>query len=307
MNIVSNGQLKAQSISIQVSDRTKCNAGCLFCISRTTPGNNNGNSVCRECDFKKLSTGLRVAERMGATHAILTGKSDPTQEGINYLADVTKIAAKHIPIVDMHTNGLVLQKVPGNLYYLKDAGLNMITFSIASFDSQINKKLMGVVQDSENLIREANKHSLLVRCSLVVNKSGVKNVEEIMKYIQVAGNAGAHMVVIREVWVPEVFKGHNHEVYEWNKQNKIDLTEIEYQFNLISQRPNGYRLCARDPLPWGTSVYAVGGIFDDPDHGVNITFAKCDQATSGPVIKSIVHKPNGHGYRNWDHHGDILY
>ena len=68
-----------------------------------------------------------------------------------------------------------------------------------------------------------------------------------------------------------------------------------------------YGLKQKTPLPWGTPVFVVGGTFNDTQHGVNVTFARCDEATVGSVLKSIVHKPNGHGYRNWDHNGDILY
>lgn len=53
-------------------------------------------------------------------------------------------------------------------------------------------------------------------------------------------------------------------------------------------------------------MFAVEGAWPDPSFGVNVTFANCGENVA-PVLKSIVHKPDGHGYRNWDSNGDVLY
>jgi len=307
MQIMSTGQQRAQSISIQVSDRVRCNARCKFCISRTTPGNGTNVDV-KTCLPHRLKIGLRLAERMGATHAILTGKADPMQENIEYLCLLAKQASKYMPIVDMHTNGFGFMIKEESFKMLVNFGLNMITFSVASFNEDDNKELMGINQNPQYLIALAKKHNLLIRCSLVINKKGVNDITGIMNYIQMAGNLGVHMVVIREVWVPEVGRNYDAGVLAWNKENKIPIAPLEEEFKKIAKDcHNPFGLQRRDPLPWGVPVFAIGNIFDNPDHGVNITFACCDQANSGPVMKSIVHKPNGHGYRNWDHEGDILY
>jgi len=310
LNIVSTGQTRAQSISIQVSSRTRCSGNCKFCISRTTPGNLDPEDVTR-CEFKRLRVGLRYAERLGATHAILTGKADPTQEDSEYLRRLVVAASKHLPLVDMHTNGIVLQAQDNTLLEnLVVAGLTMVTFSIASFDPEKNFYLMGVKQDPALLIAKARKCGLLVRCSLVVNKKGACDINSIMEYVRAAGNLGAHQVVIREVWIPDALSEEGNDVRGWNEENKIKIAQFQNEFGQIAEDPgNKYGLQLRDPLPWGTPVFVVGGqkMFDDPDHGVNVTFARCDDSNSGAVIKSIVHKPNGHGYRNWDHNGDNLY
>lgn len=309
MDIMSTGQLRAQSISIQVSERTKCNGHCRYCISRTTPGQETNELNPKKCDFGRLEVGLNFAKTLGATHAILTGKADPTQEDPDYLIRLIEISREYVPLVDMHTNGLRLQNVKEeNFKALVDAGLTMITFSIASFREEVNKSIMGIPQKPEKLIELALKHELLVRCSLVVNKSGEKYLDDIMNYISKAGAYGAHMVVIRELWVPEVYGSYDREVYEWSKANQISIGPLEATFKKVaSMKGNGYNLSERDPLPWGTPVYVMGDFPGNHAHGVNITFARCDEASRGPVIKSIVHKPDGHGYRNWDHNGDILY
>jgi hypothetical protein len=311
MEIYSTGQMKAQSISIQLSAREKCNAGCMACISRTTPGSVEDNKNIHVCSQGRLEVGLNYARSLGATHAIITGKADPLQETEEDLISVIKLARKYVPLVDLHTNGLLLQPGKSKIGFLSklaQAGLTMITYSISSFDEEKNRRFMKINQDPEYLIGHARCYELLVRCSLLIHKQGVKNFDETFGYLQSAGNCGAHMVVIREVWTPDRYGISNDEVSNWSLENKIEIKGLEEKFAQEARdKTCAYGITLRDPLPWGTPVYAVGGIFSRKNHGLNVTFARCEEGTRGPVIKSIVHKPDGHGYRNWDHNGDILY
>lgn len=304
------GQMRSQSISIQLSTRERCTAGCKFCISRTTLGTQMENERdVRTCNLNRLRVGLRFAERTGATHAILTGRADPSQENEQYLTDVVKMCSQHLPLVDMHTNGFLFQDGCSKsdlLPKLVDAGLTMITLSTASHDFTENRILMGIKRSPADLVKRCRALGLLVRASLVINKSGVKNTEEVIEYIRVLGNLGVQMVVVREVWRPESVGRATQEVIDWNTENWIDIAPLQDQFALYGhEKKHGIRI--GNPLPWGTPVFLVGGIFNELSHGVNVTFARCEEANGGTVMKSIVHKPDGHGYRNWEHNGDILY
>ncbi len=307
------GQMRAQSFSVQVSTRTRCNAGCQFCISRTTPGTETPDSpgALRFCDEARLRVGLNYARALGATHAILTGKADPTQEDSLYLTRLIDTAREYLPLCDMHTNGFLLQpgKMRENLLAeLVAAGLTMVTFSVASFDPGENRTLMGIRQDPRALIAQACDLGLLVRCSLVMNERGVRDVAGVLDYVKTAGELGAHMVVVREVWRPKVYGVWNKDVFDWNHANAIPLPPIQDAILAIaSEGGNPRGLQVLDPLPWGTPVLGMGGVFRDPSHGVNLTFALCEEATVGAVLKSVVHMPDGHGYRNWNHKAEILY
>jgi len=316
------GQMRAQSFSIQVSSRTRCNAGCKFCISRTTPNIEQSEDVkIKLCDFKRLEVGLNYAKYLGATHAILTGKADPTQEDREYLCRMVDLCRKYLPLVDFHTNGVLLHPGSKKHTLLEDlvaCGLTMITFSIADFNEVMNHELMGIKKSAAELIPIARDLGLMVRCSLVTNTMAVSSLEGVMAYVKKAGELGAHSVVVREVWIPASFEGKNEEVFTWNQKARVDIKRIQDEFDWFARNPEKDSMIhktaklyqgiyVRDPLPWGTPVFVVENVFDDPDHGVNVTFARCDEATTGTVMKSIVHKPNGHGYRNWDSNGDILY
>lgn len=304
------GQMRAQSISIQLSTRTRCSAGCTFCISRTTPGTpiENAKDV-RLCDLDRLDVGLMYAERLGATHAILTGRADPSQEDPDYLEKVISMCKKRGFLVDMHTNGYLFQVNLGKqnlLARLVKAGLTMITLSIASHEANVNEDLMLIKRSPVHLIKECRELGLMVRASLVINKSGVKDSDGILEYIRVLGNLGVQMVVLREVWIPKTHGIVNKDVWDWNTKNKIDIGPLEETFAELGKAEK-CGITIGNPLPWGTPVFLVGGIFDEPTHGVNVTFARCEEANVGTVIKSVVHMPDGHGYRNWNHKADILY
>lgn len=302
--------LSALSISIQVSNREHCNAGCRFCISRTTANCDAAKpDAVERCDFRRLRVGLRYAERLGATHTILTGKADPLQENQAYLQQLISESAQYTPLVDIHTNGWGLQsEEDGGESYLEKlviSGLTNITYSIASFNPEVNFQLMRLRQDAPQLISLARSFGLNVRCSLVINKQGVTDFSGIVDYIRTAGSLGSHLVTLREVWLPN--NALDDPVFEWNKENRIDIKPLQQQFiDAAGQGLHG--LAIKDPLPWGQPVFTMnGGEFGNSNHGVNITFARCDEASTGRILKSIVHKPNGHGYRNWDDPGDILY
>jgi hypothetical protein len=185
------------------------------------------------------------------------------------------------------------------------SGLTMVTFSLSHYDIEKNKDFMGIRMDYKNLIGWARSLGLLVRCSLLLSKEGICNAEGIIDYVEKVGSWGAHMVVVREIWRPastskdSLFEA----VSSWNFNNWIDLKGVEDDW--ISRMGNN-NIEERQPLPWGQKVYVVKSQ-KDPDFGVNVTFARCNDAVQGDFLKSIVHKPDGHGYRNWDSNGDILY
>jgi len=256
----------------------------------------------KELDWRRLEVGLNLAGNLGASHAILTGKADPLQENIDYLCLLVERCRKHIPLVDIHTNGFMFQKRCGEDYakQLVEAGLTMVTLSVACEDIHINERIMGFAQYIGDIIPMLVGQGLLVRCSLVLCKAGVRSAHGVFRYVEAMGSHGAKMVVVRELWTPNPKR-----CDPWVLENKVDLAEVEKEWRDYLKVPV---LCIqeRDPLPWGQPVYVVGSN-TDPDWGVNVTFARCDDASRGGFLKSIVHKPDGHGYRNWDHPGDILY
>lgn len=167
---------------------------------------------------------------------------------------------------------------------------------------------MGVPQYAPELVAAALDAGLLVRCSLVLSKPGLSTSHDVWEYAQRVGQWGAHMVVVREIWRPKSysFDPLYQEVREWNAENWVDLAVVETDWQTLLRDERAYKIRELDPLPWGQKVYAAGSSLD-PNHGVNVTFTRCDDAVRGDFLKSIVLKPDGHGYRNWASNADILF
>ena len=299
---VTTGNLEAMSISVMLSTRQKCNGRCKACISRNTGDKNNDDIV--ECDLRILEPHFRMAAVMRARHLILTNQSDPFQERDIYLGRVISLAKKcGIPKADIHTNGLVLHLNRGKatLKDLVDIGLTNITFSIASFDEEANREFIGVNQRPEEIIRFARSLGLVVRCSLLLTKETVHDIEGIQNYIRIAKECGAKFVVIRELWIPEMKRIHtvsDPETYQWCQGNQVPIAPlIEDMGRLASE--NDSDITELKPLPWGQRVFDVGDI--------NTTFAYCFEGQSGQTIKSLVAKPDGYLSRGWDNKADVLY
>jgi hypothetical protein len=294
---ISSGQLRVQSLSVMCSNRTRCSASCRFCISRTTPGEDCPTNGVQKLDLNRLQVGLEFARRAGAMTAILTGKADPLQEYFQDLCLLIKACRREMPTVDMHTNGLgflIGQKM--DIASLASHGLTMITFSIASQMQEVNAQLMGPLFAKYNTwecVKEAAAVGLLTRCSVVMNKSGVKDLNDLLNYICWARNHGTHQVVVRELWLPDCSQTIKNEVATFNRDNFLPIAPIEKQFAVNEEASLVNR------LPWGQAVYDY--------MGVNVTFAHCAESYHGGTLKSLVHRADGHGYMDWDHKGSVLY
>lgn len=318
-------QLRALSLSVMVSDRKRCNAGCRFCISRTTPGDASGTCEVKHCPDDRLAIALGYAQSLGATHGILTGKADPTQENPEYLLGLVARIRERLPLCDMHTNGYLL--LPGKrradlLRELKKAGLTMVTLSIASTDDATNRRLMGVPTPTE-LIPIARELGLMVRCSLVVNRDGVSDVDRVLDYVRTVGELGAQAVVVREVWRPEVRTPVNEAVYEWNHANAVPIQPIENEISRLAGEPRGLwdtfrwlvhgapenpnRIHRLYTLPWGRPVFAFGeGTFSDPNHAVQVVVSTSHDNFRGETFQTVVLRPDGHVYGGWESKATIL-
>ncbi len=297
---ISSGQMKVQSISVQVSDRTRCNAGCKFCISRTTPADRKDTVSESILDFNRLEVGLEFAKRGGAYTAILTGKADPLQESPTYIGELIRTCKQYLPTVDMHTNGFVFHEKPNFLSNFQNHGLTMITFSIAHHKSARNSQLMRLRSDYDpwEQVRLAQKLGLMVRCSVVLCKAGVNDLASLLDYIETAKIAGAHQVVVRELWLPDRIESSDHDVFDWNRHNKVLLETLYNEVLQKAEQSNSLIKFVRY-LPWGTAVFEI--------NGMNVTFARCEESYNGGTLKSLVHRIDGHGYMDWDHTGSILY
>ena len=93
--------MKISTMSV-VCGTTACNARCPFCVSKTTPDAGLSESV----NWRNLDICCRLAEKSGVTTALITVKGEPTLYP-DLLGAYIPTLAKHFPIVEMQTNGML--------------------------------------------------------------------------------------------------------------------------------------------------------------------------------------------------------
>lgn len=294
---------QVQSVSVIPTTSNACNAGCKYCVARMTPGNIDGEVVW--VPRKRVANLLYYGSRGGAMTAIITSKGEPTldmRRDIGKFLTRVEMCASAIPQVDLHTNGMVLNR--GAIEELRDAGVNMVTLSVGSFEPAKNAYLMGVEVDYKRLIGMLNEAGICVRISTVCTSANVHSAGAARTHILAARNLGADMVVLRECWMPERLVDDvrsTREVAEWIAENHTSAAELER--DLIDKTL--YASVVRK-LPWGANVYDVGG--------VNVTFARCDETHDDGFYKSIQLVPHCYpsgciGWRmrgSWGRTGDTL-
>jgi len=245
---------------------------------------------------------LDYGRQGGAMTVVLTSKAEPTldlKHDPSAFLDRVMLCRDHLPQVDLHTNGVLLQKEPDWLKMLVAAGLNMITLSVASFDPSVNTQLMGLGIDYERLIGRMNEVGVCVRVSTVCTSANIPDGEAARQHVQAAKRLGADMVVLRECWRPSRFSDKGRAVADWIAAHYVSSASVQ-------------KTLAADPdvrevrtLPWGATVYDVDG--------VNVTFALCDEKFTG-VYKSLQLVPKAYpndsvGWRirgSWGMEGDTI-
>lgn len=293
---------RVQSVSVIPTTRIGCNADCRYCVARMTVGNVESAEGLVWVPMNRMRALLDYGRQGGAMTVVLTSKAEPTldlKDDPSAFLNRMMICRERLPQVDLHTNGVLLQKEPHWLKELVDAGLNMVTLSVASFDPSINGQLMGVGIDYERLIGCMNDVGVCVRVSTVCTSLNVPDGEVARQHVQAAKKLGADMVVFRECWRPSLLTDKGGHVADWIAEHYVSSDRVK-------------KALAADPdvrevrtLPWGATVYDVDA--------VNVTFALCDEKFTG-VYKSLQLVPKAYpnksvGWRirgSWGMEGDTI-
>lgn len=313
--LVSTGQTRVQSVSICPTNRKYCNGKCKSCIARMTPGDMKAKPEW--APKNRVIDTLDYGKQAGAMTAIMTSKSEPLldyKDSPSAFESMVYEARKRLPQVDMHTNAVLLARHPEWLESLADAGLNMLTISLASFDTQTNRAFMGNWCKPFQVIQQANRLGIYVRMSVLLTKETVGDMAQFAEYVKAAREAGADAIVARELWKPnisEALTDDAREVYEWVDANRVDMAGFMQQFESAMQGEGekgdyGLRIKYLRPLPWGMPIYSA----DD----INLIFARCDEKAVDGVYKSIQLVPREYpsgqvGWRiqgSWGDKGDVL-
>jgi hypothetical protein len=246
--------------------------------------------VNRNPSISGLSRGLKYARQLGATHCIITSKADPLQDW-SYVQDIAFQASEYGFLVDLHTNGYLLVRSMIDEFL---GHVDQVTFHTESFDKDVNREIMGIQPPDEEVVRCIVKLGKLVRFTALANKKTLPDVRAVIDYVKRAGALGAQRVAIRELGTYN----------KWCEDNWVDVVDMFFKMAaLTNPHTTGNALYRRGAgLPTGENVF----LFDDPP--VQLTLGSgCFGEADDFTIRSIVHRPDGHGYRSWFDVSNILY
>ena len=286
--------MKAQSL--QCNLKGPCNAGCPFCIARTTWKTGMGDN---QMMFNNLDRAFRFARYHQVDSVMITGTGEPTllEDSVAMLVDD---ARRHgFPSIELQTNGSVLAAKPQLLRDLTTIGLTCVAVSIASPDPLRNREIIGVDHDYLQLMRKASEMGLLCRVTINLVKGELDPLQPqgLRDWAKVLKDHGVHQLTLRQLGVPEFNElptDAAKRVRAWVLENRIDdQGTVDIQVEL---EENGHLV---RKTPFGADIYDYLGL--------STCVASC--LTENPnqdEIRSMILQPDGHIYSSWQLPGSIL-
>ena len=277
--------MKTHTFSIVVGNGA-CNANCPFCVSKMTESVISASPCFDEGKFNQC---MRIVDQMreGLLTVLLTGQGEPMlfpQQINRYLLNCINF---RFPIIELQTNGTLIEKNIDNLKRWRDEGLTLVCISIAS-GGEANNHLMGIDDASYDPWRAAamlQEIGLNVRLNCTMTKVGTYRPEDCERIIDRAANADIDQVTFREVEMPS--SSMNAKVSDWVKLHKPNGAAEKLHHYLCMK--GATRLLE---LPHGGVVY---------DYlGQNVAVSNCLTGTTDPDdIRQVIWFPDGRIAYDW--------
>lgn len=295
--------MKIQTMSVVVG-ADACNAGCPFCVSKMTP--KVGLVKASDIKWRNLEKASRICRQCGVTTALLTGKGEPTLYPDLIRAYLLELE-DDFPIIELQTNGLLLQVQPLNLREWYAHGLTTVSISIVSPIDELNSEVYTERYPSlVTSIELLHDIGLSVRLSVIAMKPYMYTIEQLENLLAFARKHDVEHLTVRPISWPA--EAENPEIFKWAFSRNIteprevmgkvgmeaDLSYWEEMESHITD--NGTALMA---LRHGGMVYDVGG--------QNICMANC--LTINPFeeeLRQLIFFPDGHLRYDWQYRGATL-
>lgn len=158
-----------------------CNARCVMCVGRGSnwPGNLDKEELPGLALFLDKTAGIECCSVSGIN-------TDPLL--YPYLDKLAYILRERFPRVTLHTNGLLLAERHNVANFF-----TKITVSLASFDDDVNRAVMGV--SNGKILDGIRKAAVPVKLSGILTEKTIGFVEH---YLEGVGKMGIKQVVFRQ-------------------------------------------------------------------------------------------------------------
>lgn len=290
--------MNIQSFSIVVPNK-ECMNKCPYCVSRMVNSNiypnlMDVNHPTYDYNVKEYMRRMKYVADNGCQTLMLTGTSEPQQnkQFLNTFALIHRLLGKPFTNIEMQTTGVLLDKNPDYLRFLKNfVGVNTMAISLSSLSTEMNSYIIGNNVDVVKLCHMLLGYGFNIRicCNLTSKFDLDKN--DICKWFKFFKNElHADQVTFRQMYASKDTTEQNKWIREHAFADKYDLMQYLKTFSPVGETVYGAEIRHID----GMSV-----IFDDDCMGKKL---KKDN-----TVKYLILRPNCKLYSSWDTPASLVF
>lgn len=283
--------MKTHTFSIVVGTAA-CNADCPYCVSKMT----RTAAGRLDVNWRRFRTACNMVCHAsdGLISVLLTGKGEPLlfPELISdYLREMQAYA---FPLIDLQTNGILIEHSHEQLKHWRDQGLTLVCISICDYDPAISRRLMRIKEEFNfwSAVERIHNAGLAVRLNCTMLNDGISTPEQVEHLIDRCVCHGVEQLTLREVARPSLPIEHP-AVQFVDEQKPHDAARRLYHYLEMN---NAFKLLE---LPHGGLVYDY--------RRQNVCIGNCLTSTTDPNdIRQIIFFPDGRITYDWNHLGARL-
>lgn len=280
--------MKTNTFSVVVGTAA-CNAACPYCVSKMTQ-----TAACKmhQFDWRKFKTACQIAKQAsnGLISVLLTGKGEPLLWPDD-IEEYLRLMDGEFPLVDLQTNGILLDRVP--LKKWAGLGLTLVCISIAHYDPHKSNEIMGIEGDFNYLVaaKVVQDAGLSVRLNCTMTDQCYDH-SDLEMMVSRCKTYGIDQLTMREVAQPDYQDDQSHNpVADWVTEHRVDGASEELRAYILAS--GGVELLR---LPHGASVFDF--------LGQNVSISNCLTGTTNPEeIRQIIVLPDGRVMYDWRFQG----
>lgn len=277
--------MKINNFQIMVGNEA-CNAGCKFCISRSTYKITDNYPA-------RLEKAKLLGKRLNITTAIITGKGEPTLISSEKLRNIISDLSNSFPVIELKTNALVLTVKDLLEYYYN--GLTTVAISRVHYDDKKNNEAMQI-KKNQDLTRFKNVTvPICKRLVITMCKGYIDSSKEVAKVIEYVKKIGFHQLTLYPVGKPQFC--HNSKIEKWIEKHSLDINQLQGAEHYLETRGN--LITAFD---WGGKMFDIDGI--------TILIGSClddDKNRQSGNFHSLILGTDGHVRLSWEYKGSMIF
>jgi len=246
-------------------------------------------------NIKEYMRRLKYVADAGCQTLMLTGTSEPQQnkQFLNTFALIHRLIGKPFTNIEMQTTGVLLDKNPDYLRFLKNfVGINTIAISLNSVSEEMNNKLLGNYINVKKLCQDLKSYGFNIRICCNLSKLfdlDCNPWENIFKHFK--DELHADQVTLRTLYASEK----ETEQSAWISENFFDA---EQQLRLVSYMKHQPTIGRTMYGAVKYSIMEMSVICDTDCMGKN---------AMNNTLKYLILRPNCHLYSQWDSPASLVF